>query len=247
MAHPSWIAIGPCPRGARHVAKALICSFALSAALGVPVYAQAASTLIYDNSDSSFTGAFSVTSLWLGDEVRLPPGESRIINLLEVGVNSQGIPATTDIQARLYSNDGIGGAPGTLLWESDLQVDVSLSGGNDLIGFDVPNITVPDIFTWVVQTSDSSPVEAGLPIFGSPSIGMSPDFGWFGSGTPGSLWAMLDATSNPQGVPVQFLARVHAVAVPAPLPLFGVSAAFACSRRLRRRRAHRRLESGEIQ
>lgn len=116
---------------------------------------------------------------------------------------------------------------------------MALRGGNDLLAFDVPNITVPDVFTWVVQLSDPAPVAAALPIFGPASIGVSPDYGWFGPGTPGSVWGRLDASSNPQGVPVQYLARVHAVAVPVPLPLFGVGVGLAYALRLRRHRGFR--------
>jgi hypothetical protein len=127
--------------------------------------------------------------------------------------------------ARLYANNGPGVEPGTLLWESDLFRDISLTGGNDLIPFDVPNVTVPDVFTWTIQVSNPTPVAVGLPFFGEPSVGSSPGYVWFGG--PGS-WTHPSSPNH--------LARISGSApVPGPLPLLGVGAAFGYSRKLRMR------------
>ena len=130
-----------------------------------------ASQIIYDNTSSSPTGGGTFTALEQGDEVRLNPDAPRSIVLLEIGLNQQGTAGTTDLVARLYANNGPGGEPGTLLWQSDLFRDISLTGGNDLISLEVPNVTVPDVFTWTIQISNSTPVAVGLPFFGEPSVG----------------------------------------------------------------------------
>jgi hypothetical protein len=186
-----------------------------------------ASQIIYDNTSSSPTGqGGTITALEQGDEVRLNPDAPRSIVLLEIGLNQQGTAGTTDLLARLYANDGPSGEPGTLLWQSDLFRDISLTGGNDLISLDVPNVTVPDVFTWTIQVSNSTPVAVALPFFGEPSVGTSPAYVWFGG--PGS-WGH---PSVPVPGPLNYLARIS---VPGPLPLFGVGVAFGYSRKLRKR------------
>ena len=195
-------------------------------ALTTAASAVEASQIIYDKTTSAPTGGASFTALEQGDEVRLDPLAPRSIVLLEIGLYQQGTAGTTDLLARLYANNGPGGGePGTLLWESDLFRDISLTGGNDLIPFDVPNVTVSDVFTWTIQVSNSTPVAVGLPFFGEPSVGTSPEYVWFGG--PGS-WG------HPSGP--NYLARISgSTPVPGPLPLLGVGAAFAYSRKLRMR------------
>lgn len=153
----------------------------------------------YDNTTTN-TGTRSFTQLQIGDEVTLGPGSDVITNLM-IGVTMQGQPGTADLQARLYANDGIDDKPGTLLWESDLLDDVALTGGDDLIDFDVPNVLVPDTFTWTIQISDTNPIAAGLPHYHPPTVGSSPDWAWFGNGTS---WTILTNGQNP----VNFMARI---------------------------------------
>ncbi len=189
-----------------------------------------ASQIIYDNTNTAPTGDSSMTALEQGDEVRLEPDAPRSIVLLEIGLNQQGTAGTTDLLARLYANNGPGGEPGTLLWESDLFRDISLTGGIDLISIDVQNVTVHDIFTWTIQVSNSNPVGVGLPAFGEPTVGTSPGYVWFGG--PGQ-WTRL-YNSNPG--PYNYLARISAATpVPSPMPLLGVAAAFGYSRNIRKR------------
>jgi hypothetical protein len=143
-------------------------------------------------------------------------------------VTQQGFAGTADLQAWLYANDGPGGQPGTMLWQSAILDDVPLTGGNDLIAFPVPLVQAPNTFTWTVQISDTSPVAVGLPHFHPPTVGSSPDYAWFGG--PGS-WTKLP------GPPARDrMVRVTAVPEPASAavvvtPLF----AAALARPFRRR------------
>lgn len=199
-------------------------------ALSAAAPAVQARQIVYDNSSTTASGEASFSALEQGDDVWLDPDAPRRIDLLEIGLTQQGTAGTSDLLARLYANDGPDGEPGTLLWESELIRGVSLTGGDDLIPFEVPNVTVPDVFTWTIQTFNATPVAVGLPIFGAPSVGTSTGYGWFGG--PGSWTKAL----NPDPGPLYYLARISAATpVPAPLPLLGVGAAFGYSRKLRKR------------
>jgi hypothetical protein len=139
--------------------------------------------LIYDNTTTAFTGNWASTALQIGNEITAG-GTARSVAQLEIGLWSQREPATlSTLQAFLYANDGAGGAPGTLLWQSAVKQNIALTGSPDLIAFTVPNVTVPDTFTWTVQVGAATPVAALLPVFGPPTVGSFVD-DWFGG--PGS-------------------------------------------------------------
>src|SRR5688500_16697437 len=182
--------------------------------------------VIFDNTTTPL-GSTSFTALQIGDEVTAA-GSERSVSLLEIGLTQQGFAGTADLQAWLYANDGPGGQPGAMLWQSAILNNVPLTGGNDVIAFPVPLVQVPDTFTWTVQVSDTTPVAVGLPHFHPPTIGSSPDYAWFGG--PRS-WTRLP------GPPArELMARVTAIPEPATAavvvtPLF----AAALARRFRRR------------
>ena len=195
----------------------LLCAAALS---------DADAGVIFDNTTTP-TGSRSFTGLQIGDEVNAA-GSDRSVSLLEIGVTQQGMAGTADLQAFLYANDGAGGQPGTMLWQSALLNNVPLTGGNDLIPFPVPLVLVPNTFTWTVRISDTTPIAVGVPHFHPPTVGSSPDYAWFGG--PGS-WTKLTGAN-----PTNLMARVTAVPEPASAavvvtPLF----AAALARRSRRR------------
>ena len=200
--------------------------FLAAAVLGL-IGRSAQAGIIYDNSGSQFTGSIVGTRLQLGDQVTAG-GTARLVTLLEIGINMQGIAGMADLQAFLYANDGSSGEPGTLLWQSNLQSQVTLTGGNDLIPFIVPSVVVPDTFTWTVQYFNASPIEPSLPVFGPASVGSSPDYAWFGG--PGS-W-----TKQTFPAPVDFLARITAVPEPSSLFLAGIAGAAGLGICVRRRR-----------
>ncbi len=175
--------------------------FALSAAIILSASA-APGEVIYDNT-SGPTGARSFTQLQIGDEIQAA-GSERMVTELHIGITMQGQVGTADLQPRLYANDGVNGAPGTMLWEGAVHNDVSLTGGNDLIRFDVPSIEVPETFTWTILISDTRPVAAGLPHYGPPGIGSSPTHAWFGNG---ANWTKL---TDPNGRAIDFMAKIVA-------------------------------------
>jgi hypothetical protein len=171
------------------------------------VAAQASAELIFDNT-TRFLGPINFTALPIGDEVQVSGTGSKVTDL-QIGVNQQKIAGTANLQAFLYANDGAGGIPGSLLWQSALMTNVALTGGNDLIDFAVPSIAVPTTFTWAIQISNTQPVAAGVPSFNPPSVG-SVLHGWFGG--PGK-WTNLDG----ERVDAHFMARIQATtAIPEP-------------------------------
>jgi PEP-CTERM motif len=176
---------------------------AIVALLLVGVWSEAHAGTIYDNTTTP-QGGFGFTALQQhGGEVHAA-GTDRLVTDLFIGMYRKGVAGTNDMQARLYANDGLGGKPGTLLWESPLLQSVHLTGGIDLIDFSVPMVLVPDTFTWTVQISNIS-VAVGLPAFDPPTVGSSPT-NWEGNGT---MWGQVP------GSPYE--ARVEAVAeVPEP-------------------------------
>lgn len=160
-----------------------------------------ASEIIYDNTGQ--LGGYGWTALQQGDEI-YAAGSQRFVTRLTIGVSRQNEPGTADFQARLYANDAINERPGTLLWQSPVLANVHLYGGVQLIPFDVPQVLVPDTFTWTLQILGGSPGAAvGLVNAGPPLVGISPNFDWFGG--PDS-WTKLQYSD--------WMARVEAVPEP---------------------------------
>ncbi len=183
-------------------------------AVGV-LAAPATADVIYDNT-TTFKNAIAFDVAQLGNEVQAA-GSARYVDDLQIGVNAQGSPGTANLQAFLYANDGSGGAPGTMLWESALMTAVPITVGNDLISFVVPDVKVPDAFTWTLQISNSQPL-AGISVFDPPTTGAILH-SWFG--TPGS-WTSDDGA----GADGHFMARITAAssaAVPEPASIVSLS------------------------
>lgn len=174
--------------------------FLLSAMIATSTGCALSQGYIYEDTSPSSTGAF--TALEEGNEV-YAAGTARVVTQLQIGLSMQGYSGTADFVLRLYDNTGLGGYPGSLLWQSTLIESVPISGSPQLISFDVPNVLVPDIFTWTIQNYDATPLAVELDGAGSPSIGGNPSYSWFGG--PGK-WTELPGTI--------YMSRI--VAVPEP-------------------------------
>lgn len=167
--------------------------------------------IIYDNT-ANWLGGYAFSALEQGEEVSAA-GTSRWITDLTVGISHQNVSGgTAELVARLYANDGAQGAPGTLLWYSS-ALTVPLSGGAQLVSFSVPQVLVPDTFTWTLQVITNTIPAVGPVDGGTPTIGSSPNFFWFGH--PGSwgeaqypaLMARIEAVPEP-GLGVLLLGAV---------------------------------------
>ncbi len=149
-------------------------------------------TVIY--SDFNMDGSWSLPPLngELGNEITAA-GSDRYVTDLSIEIYSQGTPfpnpknvppGFADFQAQLYANNGPSGAPGTLLWQSSI-VHVNYSPGLTLLDFTVPQVLVPDTFTWTLAYYNTSPTAPAVPDASTPAIG-SNDSAWFRG--PTSAW-----------------------------------------------------------
>jgi hypothetical protein len=127
----------------------------------------------------------------VGDEVHAA-GTERLVTKLEIGIYPQGgnfpqgTPGAGNFQARLYANDGVGGQPRSLLWQSPV-IHVSYPGNVSLLSFDVPQVLVPDDFTWTLSSSNEQPYPVGEVFSGVPTVGSSGNYSWFTDAT-GTSW-----------------------------------------------------------
>ena len=207
-------------------------SRSILAAAFVAVSVQAASAdVIFDNTAPGDQGITQTGFPQLGGEVTAAAGTSRTVTELDLGFTSQGLPGTADLQAFLYANDGAGGAPGTLLWQSAVMTGVAIDSHNLLIAFSVPSVVVPDTFTFAAAITNDASGEVGYVSASGAATGTF-DQTWIGS--PGSF-----TTPGVFGVE----GRVVASAVPEPsafaLSAVGLAGAVALRRSRNRARSAR--------
>jgi MYXO-CTERM domain-containing protein len=169
--------------------------------------AGASADLIFDNTATAQQGMVTTTAPLLGVEVTAA-GTARFVNELDIGFTSGGVAATANLQAFLFANDGAGGAPGTLLWQSAVMTGVSLNTLNELIAFSVPSVLVPDTFTWASAITDVTP---GVTVGYVPASGAS-------TGTFDGTWVGNIASWGSLGARLETEGRVIASAVPIPEP-----------------------------
>jgi len=176
--------------------------------------------IIYNNLQN-VTGYYYPTAMEVGDEVALA-GTAREVTEFRVMLYA---PAAVTIDASLdfYQNDGPLGKPQTWIWGATWQ-GVSFGGVQTLV-FPIPNVLVPDTFTWTFTGTDPS---AGVLLNDPPTVGSSGDYLWmYESGA----WTAVDFG----GTPVANMAvRIEAVPEPATLVLLGSGVAGLVIRRGRR-------------
>jgi len=185
------------------------------------------STIVYDNTTtslgyltpiltgSSFTGD---TSYEAGDQITLASTE-RSVTEIDILISSAfATGGTADAQVRFYENDGTGGKPGTILWDSGVLNDLPYVPGANTFTFIVPHAVVPDTFTWTIYLSGRTGSAVigymGPQFYNPPTVGSSNDFIWAFDGTS---W---NSFNDPQLVD-NYAARVSAVPEPATMLLLG--------------------------
>jgi hypothetical protein len=163
----------------RSILAAVLATAALQATASADV-------IIFDNSSGSGGGITTTSSPQLGGELTAAPGTPRTVTELDLGFTSQNLPATFDVRAFLYANDGSGGSPGTLLWQSAVMSGVHITSANLLIPFSVPSVVVPDTFTFAAAITNSSPIVGFVPAKGATTGTFDQAF----VGSPGSWQAL---------------------------------------------------------
>jgi hypothetical protein len=194
--------------------------FAFALWLGIPA---SRAEIVYDNSTTALQrdGAlvdYESTNEF-GDEVILA-GTARIVTEIQIEYYAQFTPNGTQLgRVRFYANTGP-------LWKGDADYPTpaspplyeqtfQLATNYQVAVIEVPNVLVPDEFTWTVQflgiSQGASNDRAGLLIYESPTIGQSFDDFWELLPAPDG-WTPLDDTSLKDN----FGARIIAVSTLAP-------------------------------
>jgi hypothetical protein len=189
-------------------------NFLFAILLALPRGECVSAEIVFDNTSSSRDGVFAGTALPEGNQVTLS-GTNRIVTEIDLLVSRQGYPGTADFQLWLYANDAPQGKPGTTIWNSGLIDNVALAGPPQLISFSIPNIVVPDTFTWALQDSDSRGavlMAVMRPLTTSATVGTFNNR-WFGG--PGQ-WAKVTNTTY------QEVGRIVTVPEPSTIALLGI-------------------------
>ena len=152
------------------LARCLGISMLLASTFGTDTARAIPLQIVFDNATGASGGIFGPGCCQVGNEVTLG-GNARRVVLLSWLVDSQDTEVTTGIEVRIYANDGPGGAPDTLLWESGLLTGIHVAATDSFLDVAVPEITVPDIVTVTSRILDSTPVALGRRDGGPPSVG----------------------------------------------------------------------------
>lgn len=179
------------------------------------VFSSAAfAAVVYDNSRNSENSFFGSANEF-GDEITLA-GPERLLTTFRfdyfVGPSANGNETAI---LRLYNNDGPGGSPQTVLFDSG---PISISRGYNTITADQLDITVSDTLTWTVLFGGVDPFEAvGLLLYDPPVIGRSFDDYWEKSND--GTWTTKRFVDDPERTVGNFGAVVSAVPEPGTIQL----------------------------
>lgn len=208
--------------------------------LGFAVPGLAGASVVYDNMTWTQgwywaeNPAFTSPSMEGGDEVNLG-GTDRAVTNIDILFYSLWDPGTVDTTVRFYKNDGGGGAPGTLLWQSSTFTALAHVQGLQTYSFAVPSVVVPNTFTWTIGLANraGSTGDIGPALADPPSVGSSANYFWWNNA---GVWNQTGWGPSPIA---NFGARITAAPVPEPASM-GVLALGAVAM-IRRRR----MKSGE--
>jgi hypothetical protein len=195
---------------ARHSTKlfALVVTISAFASTG---YSQQ-EVIAYDNSSTNaFLGQTYGSPFEFGDQVNLAPGAWNVTQFKFDYYMNGNVSGNETADLKFYANDGPGGAPGTLLYDSG---PFSLAKGYNTVNDTGLFTQVPNSFTWTVLFGGIEAFEsAGLLFYNPPTTGSSADDYW--QKDANGNWALQRFT--PAGGPVaNFGAQITAVAVPEP-------------------------------
>lgn len=166
--------------------------------------------LVFSNTANTSGPIFGPGCCQVGNEITLG-GDARKIVQVSWAVNSQNTNVAADVETQIYVNDGSGGMPGTLLWDSGLLSGVTVLATDAFLDIPVPKILVPNVITITSRILSSSPVALGHMDGGTPTVG-NVDASWIES-SPG-VWQQ---EFGPWAL------RVSAVPEPSTMSLVGIA------------------------
>ena len=153
---------------------------------------------------------------YIGNQITLA-GSDRYVTDVSVmlGTNSS-IPATDLYTCQLYSNDGLGGAPGTLLGSS--TVSVTTAGGVWSTSFPFADVLVPDTFTFVLSSDHPIGTEVGAlnTNTATPLTGSAVDTVWYSTA---SGWVSNNTWALDDGAATNLFIATVAAETPVPEPM----------------------------
>lgn len=158
-------------------------------AVGVLAFASAQTSradLVYADTVNLTPYVLNSSNYIVGDEIILA-GTSRLATNFTFEFWSSGLSSSATVQIRFYLNDGTGGAPGTLLWDSGIDTLFTISPNllttnGATLSYD-PEVVVPNQFTWTVQFDNLGGGTAGVPIYTPPNVGGNFSDYWQNDGT----------------------------------------------------------------
>lgn len=211
----------------------------LTATLVMSVSTFAQSEIVYNNTSTPILTPNNAnvivnsSLLELGDSVTLS-GLNRDLTRFEFEYATDLTPAANKVGlVHIFANDGAGGAPGTLLWESatfplaDGIKSVDISG--------ISGVTLANSITWSFAVSGLGVGEtAGLLLYNPPSVGTSDSNFWEKDAINWNS-KVLDTGSGT--IAANFGARITAVPEPTTVQLAILGALAAIGYGLNRRRS----------
>ena len=172
--------------------------------------------IVYNNTTTSL-GQQYTSDLEFGDQVTLD-GANRLLSQFQFEYFASLTPAASKQGLlRIYQNNGTGGAPNTLVFESN---PFTLNNSfNQVIITGITGVTLPSTFTWTVAFAGLTGSEAGgLLLYNPPSFGSSADDFWQknafgvwglqrlpGSGSTANFGAKITAVPEPGTVQIAML------------------------------------------
>lgn len=174
---------------------------------------EARGSVVYDNS-KHYLGRYHAVTNEFGDEISLAR-TARLVSEFMFEYYGDFIPQGDEtVRLRFYVNDGPGKylKPKTLLYDTG---PIPISTNFNSMDLSIPNVQVPDTFTWTVQfggLSQTTGDEAGLLFYDPPTVGAPLAAGHIGSyydywKKVGTFWTLYNFGTNP---PANFGARVYA-------------------------------------
>ena len=168
-----------------------------------------ADTVVYDNSTKRLGSSYSSTNEF-GDQIKLSDSVNTKITSFEIDYYlNHGASGDETARIFLYANDGAGGKPGSLLFDSiSVANTIPLIRGYDHILFQGLSVSVPQSFTWTTKFGGVDSVEfAALLLSNPPTVGSSYDDYWE---KVGGDWI----TKRSEVTPFNFSAQFSAVPEP---------------------------------